>query len=221
MPAEIITKSSADVILDVNRTFGDESGTQITSSDVIRWINRFQLELVMRNPEVGAAVAVTNAVAGQADYGLLASVPTVLTIQSIHFLNKPIKHLTFQEAEDFIMSQSDVFKLSQGIPEFWYERGGIVTFYPAPSESSVGSIKFYFNKRPADITTDSQLLSVSDHYYNILVNFCLEQAYLLNEDAALAGAVSAKFEQGMLQMRERTQTQSDSYPFITQADDWT
>lgn len=220
MPAEIITKSSADVIVDVNRTFGDESGTQITSSDVIRWINRFQLELVMRNPEVGAAVAMTNSVAGQADYGLLASVPTVLTVQSVHYSNKPLKHLSFQEAEEYILSGTDESRLDQGTPEFWYERGGIVTFYPAPDESIANGIKFYFNKRPADITTASQLLSVSDHYYNTLINFVLEQAYLLDENPTLAGAVSAKFEQGMSRMQERTQTQSDYYPSITSVEEY-
>ena len=218
MPAEIITKSSADVIVDVFRTFGDESGTQITESDVIRWINRFQLELVMRNPEVGAAVAMTNVVAGQADYPLVTNVPTVLTVQSVHHNNLPVKNLTFQEAETYLMTESN--QGQTGAPEFWYERGGIVTLYPIPDTDIANGLKFYFNKRPADITTNSQLLSVPDHYYNTLVAFVMEQAYLLDENVQLAGAAAQKFEQGINQMKERTATQSDFYPIIGMVEDY-
>lgn len=217
MPAEVTTKSTADVIVDIFRTFGDESGTQITRSDIIRWINRFQLELVMRNPEVGAALAVTNSVSGQADYGLLASVPTVLTIQSIHYSNLPLKPISFQEAEIMLLA-SDA--QTAGTPVCWFERAGVVTLYPTPNSSIPNGIKFYYNKRPADIVSDSQPLSVPDNYYNVLVNFCLEQAYLLDENAALAGAVAQKFEAGMAQMKERTSTQSDYYPSITNVDDY-
>lgn len=212
MPAEIITKSSADVIVDVFRTFGDESGTQVTESDIIRWINRFQLELVMRNPEVGAAVAMTNVVSGQADYPLLASVPTVLTVQSVHYNNLPIKNLSFQEAETFLITEDNAGE--QGTPQFWYERGGIITLFPAPDTAITNGLKFYFNKRPADITTNSQLLSVADHYYNTLISFVLEQAYLLDENVQMAGAAAQKFEAGIQQMKERTSTQSDYYPVI-------
>lgn len=214
---EVTTRSSADVIKEVERIFGDESGVQVTESDIIRWINRAQLAIVMRNPEVGQAVALTNIVAAQADYPLIASVPTVLTIQSVHVGNKPVKHLPFQEAEEFLMnaavSQSDSI-------EFWYERGGIITLYPTPASSVTNGIKFYFNKRPADITTNSQLLSVPDHYYNAVVDYCCEYAQLMDENPTLAGVFGQKFEQGVTQMKERTQTQTDYYPFITQSEDW-
>jgi len=214
---ESITRSSADVIKEVERSFGDESGVQVTESDIIRWINRAQLAIVMRNPEVGQAVAMANIVAAQADYPLIANVPTVLTIQSIHVNNKPVKHLPFQEAESFLMNAPA--GTSDEI-EFWYERGGIVTLYPTPATSITNGIKFYFNKRPADITTNSQLLSVPDHYYNSVVDFCNEQAQLMDENSALAGIFGQKFEQGVTQMKERTQTQTDYYPFITQSEDW-
>jgi hypothetical protein len=172
----------------------------------------------MRNPEVGAAVAMTNVVAGQADYPLVSNVPTVLTVQSIHFNNLPVKNLSFQEAETFLMTEGNTGQT--GDPEFWYERGGIVTLYPIPDTSITNGLKFYFNKRPADITTNSQVLSVPDHYYNTLIAFVLEQAYLLDENVQLAGAAAQKFEQGITQMKERTQTQSDYYPVIGQVEEY-
>lgn len=218
MPAEVITKNSANVIKDVKRTFGDEADIQIDNSDIIRWINRAQEEIAMRNPEIGAAVAVTDLIANQADYPILSSIPTLLTIQSLHFKNRPIKHMQFQEAEQFLMNGDNTFA-SVGLPQFWYERAGVVTIYPEPKETIVNGLKFYYNRRPDDITSDAQPLGVSDNYYNSVVAFCMEQAYLLNEDAQMAGAVGQKFEQGVSLMKERTQTQSDFYPVIGMMND--
>lgn len=217
MPVEIITKNSSDVITDVKRTFGDESDVQIDDSDIIRWINRAQMEIVMRNPEIGTAMAVTDLKSGQADYPILASIPTLLTIQSVHFANRPVKHMEFQEAEQFLMG--DDANAPVGNPQFWYERAGVVTFYPVPGDTTINGLKFYYNKRPDDILTNAQILSISDHYYNSVVNYCLEQAYLLNEDVNLASAVSQKFDQGVTLMKERTSSQSDYYPVIGMYDD--
>lgn len=221
MPVDIITKSVSDVILEVKRVFGDESGVQITDSDIVRWINAAQLEVAMRNPEILPAVALVNAVANQADYPLLTNIPTVLTIQSIHFRNKPVKNLPFQEAEEFLMNgdNSVVPPVPTGDPMFWYERAGVVTFYPAPAASESQIIKIYFNKRP-DVVSTNTLLSLSDHYYNGIVAFVLEQAYLLDENPQLAGVVAAKFDSAVTRMSERTQTQSDYYPFITDLEDY-
>lgn len=220
MPVDVITKSVADVILEVKRVFGDESGVQITDSDIIRWINAAQLEIAMRNPEILPAVALTASVQDQADYPVQDAVPNILTIQSIHFKNKPVKHLPFQEAENYLMNGDSVLPIewASETPQFWYERAGVVTFYPAPTSTETDAIKFYFNKRPETVTSTS-LLSLSDHYYGGIVSYCLEQAYLLDENPQLAGVVSAKFDSTVTRMQERTQTQSDYYPFITVIED--
>lgn len=217
MPVDIITKSVQDVILEVKRTFGDESGVQITDSDIIRWINAAQLEVAMRNPEVLPAMVLINATAEQADYPLLANIPNVLTIQSIHYNNKPVKHMQFQEAEQYLMG--DDAQYDGDSPTFWYERAGVVTFYPPSSETKAAAIKVYYNKRPETVSSNT-LLSLSDHYYNGILAFVLEQAYLLDENPQLAGVVAAKFDQNVTRMQERTATQSDYYPFITVIEDY-
>lgn len=216
MPIDIRTRSSADIITDVKRSFGDESGFQITDSDIIRWINNAQLEIAMRNPEVLPASAIFSSVAGQADYPLLDNVPTVLTIQSVHYNSSPVKHLTFQEAEQHIMDGNT----ASGSPRFWYERGGLMTFWPTPGE--VGTVKVYFNKRPDQITSVSQTLSLSDHFYNAILAYVLEQAHMLDENPQLAGIQAAKFDQDVTRMLERTESQLDEYPRIRDVynDDW-
>lgn len=219
MPVDIITKSSADVISDVQRAFGDESGFQITTSDIIRWINNAQLEVAMRNPEILPAVAFTNSTAGQTDYPLLANVPTVLTLQSVHYRNRPVKNIPFQEAEIYLMKGDDV-QNPTGAPIFWYERAGVVTFYPGTPDTLTNSIKFFYQSKPTVITTASQTLGLPDLYYNAIVDFCLEQAYLLDENAQLASVAGNKFDQAVARLQNRTNQQSDYYPFITDIDDW-
>ena len=175
MPVDIITKSSADVISDVQRAFGDESGFQITTSDIIRWINNAQLEIAMRNPEILPAVVIVNSTQGQTDYPLLANVPSILTLQSVHYRGRPVKNLSFQEAEIYLMKGDQVTNPT-GQPIFWYERAGVVTFYPGTPDTMNSSIKFFYQSKPTVITTASQTLGLPDLYYNAIVDFCLEQA---------------------------------------------
>lgn len=219
MPIDIVTKSSADVINDVQRAFGDESGFQITTSDIIRWINNAQLEIAMRNPEILPAVAVANSTQGQTDYPLLANVPNVMTLQSVHYRSRPVKNLPFQEAELYLMKGDNV-QNPTGQPIFWYERAGIVTFYPGTPDTGTGYVKFFYQKKPDTITGASQTLGLPDLYYNAIVDFCLEQAYLLDENAQLASVAGTKFDQAVMRLQNRTNAQSDYYPFITDVDDW-
>lgn len=210
MPAELITKSVQDVIKEVKRTFGDEAAVQITDSDIVRWVNMAQGEIVMRNAELGAAVVFVNSVANQIDYPVLANVPNLLTIQSIHFKGRPLKNLTFQEAESYLMKGGDVVS---GTPEIWYERGGVVSFHPPASDSEDQVVKIYFNKSPDTVTAQS-LLGLSDNYYNSIVSFVLKRAYLLDENANLAQLVNADFDTAVTRLQERSQSQTNAYPFI-------
>ena len=210
MPADVITHSTQDVVNDVLATFGDTSGVQISSSDIIRWDNNAQQEIVMRNPELLPASVFVNIVNGTADYPLLANVPDVLTIQSIHYNNKPLNFLSFQDAERFIMDNN----MASGSPEMWFERAGIVTIYPTPAVDLSAGLKIYYQKRPTKVETTSDMLSLPDFYYNSVVSFCMEQANLLDENPQLAQIFGGKFDQSVQRLANRTESQSDSYPYL-------
>lgn len=212
MPASIVTKTAQDVINDVLATFGDTSGTQIGTSDVLRWINNAQLETVQRNPELLPAVAMFAAVVGQGDYPLISNIPNVMTVQSVHFNGKPVRMISFQEAEMHIMSLTSPLPIpTVSGPEFWYERAGVLTFFPAPQTTD--QIKVYYQKVPTKITATSDSLSLDDYYFNSIVSFCLEQAALLDENPQMAQIFGGKYDQGVSRLANRTETQSDYYPF--------
>ena len=40
------TKTVSDIATDVKRTFGDEAGVQVNDTDIARWINSAQIEIV-------------------------------------------------------------------------------------------------------------------------------------------------------------------------------
>lgn len=214
MPADIITKTVLDVQNDVFATFGDTSGTQINSSDIIRWVNNGQSEVVKRNPELLPTSVLINSVAGQADYPLLANVPNVLTVQTLHYNNIPLRNLSFQEAEMFILNSPSIPDPLNSTPELWYERAGIITLYPAPAASLASGIKIYYQRQPTKVTQTSDSLSLPDFYYNAIVAFCMEQASLLDENPQMAQVYNGKFDQDVTRLANRTQPQSDYYPFI-------
>ena len=221
MPADVITHSTQDVINDVLTTFGDTSGVQISASDVIRWVNNAQQEVVMRNPELLPASVFVNIVGGTADYPLLANVPDVLTIQSIHYNNMPLRFLSFQEAEMHIMSQNTQPPVGLSTPEMWFERAGIITIYPTPASDITSGLKVYYQKRPTKVENSSDMLSLPDFYYNSVVSFCMEQANLLDENPQLAQIFGGKFDQSVQRLANRTESQSDAYPYIgLPPEDW-
>jgi len=214
MGIELRTKTVANVFNAVKRQFGDESGVQITDEDILRWINAAQLEIVSRNAELNTATAILNSVENQADYALVEQIPDIFNIQSIHFRNRKIPNLTFQEAED----RNGSFESTADAPEYWFTRNGIVTFYPAFAGSEESAIKVYYNKRPTDVSTTSDLLSVGDNYYNSVINFCMKQAYLLDENGQLATLVGTDFDNSVMLMQQRTQPQNNHYPYIQEVD---
>ena len=51
-----MTLNIQDVANRVKRTFGDESGVQVTDDDIIRWVNDAQLEISRQNEDLLEAV---------------------------------------------------------------------------------------------------------------------------------------------------------------------
>lgn len=64
-----ITRRVSNVISHVTRQFGDESGAQISSEDIIRWLNDGQREIASIT-KFNELVATTNFVPGTYEYPL-------------------------------------------------------------------------------------------------------------------------------------------------------
>ena len=97
----------------------------------------------------------------------------------------------------------------------WYERAGVITFYPVPSETITNGLKMEYVKVPTSITTYSQTLGIPDRYFNELVNYVISQALEMDENYDAAAYKQKQFRDGLdrLNLKENL-SQTDLYQSI-------
>lgn len=201
----------SDVASVIKRQFGDEAGIQITESDIIRWTNMAQMELFSKETFIKAN-STTDLSADQSVYDV--SILNIMKIQSIHVNGKRIDFISFQDAEAYIVD-SDSDRSSRGDPVVWTEWAGNVHVYPAPSADIPGGMTIYYYPGPTVVTASTDPLSIPDQYFNRVVEYCLAQAYELDEDPNFARAKLDQFAQGVQEMRGNLEPQHSFYPTIT------
>lgn len=211
MPAEIFTKTSKDVADRVRVIFGDTSGAQIDDEALLRWINDGQQEIVNNNA-ILKDTKITDITAGVADYSFPSD--RVQYIEAIYVNGRPVKNMSPQETREYILSQDPNKSAVADIPEVWYERAGVITFYPTPNKDFVNGFKLEYVKMPAAVLgiSANDLLSIPDRYLNELVNYCTVQALELDENYSAAEYKARQFRDGLnrLSMKENV-SQIDLY----------
>lgn len=212
MPLERKTKTVQNVADSVKRQFGDESGVQVTDSDIIRWVNDAQNEIVVKNPEVNAGMVTVNVTANQTLYPLLANVPDMLVIHSIHFRGEYLNNISFMEAQQTIIRSDDTQTDSK--PSFWYEYAGTVNLWPKPSTTIAAGLTIFYSKVPTLITTLGQTLSVPDTYFKAVIDFCLTQAHEMDDNFQASNVKQQQFETALQVQANRTHAQDTMYPTI-------
>jgi hypothetical protein len=99
----------------------------------------------------------------------------------------------------------------------WYERNGVLTFYPSPDKNFTDGLKLEYVKMPDKVTfiSTSQILSIPDRYLNELVNYVMTQALELDENFSAADYKRNQFREGLDRQSQRENvTQIASYPQI-------
>jgi hypothetical protein len=101
------------------------------------------------------------------------------------------------------------------MPLIWYERAGIITFYPVPDKDYTNGLKLEYVKMPTDVTTSGGLLAIPDRYLNELVNYCMIQALEFDENYGAAQAKAGQFREGLDRMYlKENLSQNDLYEQI-------
>jgi hypothetical protein len=211
MPAEIFTKTSKDVADRVRATFGDTSGAQIDDATLLRWINDGQQEIVNNNPILKASKLAT-VTAGIGEYSFPSD--RVQYIEAVYVNGRPIRNLSPQETREYILSQDPSKSAVADIPEIWYERAGIISFYPIPNKDYVNGLKLEYVKMPVAVPGigGDHILSIPDRYLNELVNYCITQALELDENYAAAEYKNRQFRDGLNRLSQKENiSQTDLY----------
>ncbi len=213
MPAESFTYTALDVITRVKTQFGDQSGAQITDPVILRWINDGQQEIVNNNP-ILKDTKFANIVAGTSEYTFPED--KVQFIEAVYVQGRPVKNLSPQSFRDFILADDPTRVANAKYPDIWYERAGVITFYPTPNESFTNGLKLEYVKMPTPVTNTASTLGIPDRYLNHLVNYCMMQALEYDENYAAAQYKQAQFRDGLdrLNYKENV-SQIDMYPSIS------
>lgn len=199
------TLKLSDVVADVQAAFGDTSGVQIKTADIARWTNQAQRDIVSRNG-FNKKKADVASVAGTQIYTL----PTdIVSIESILFDGIIIAPIGYEAAQN----QYGANLLKQGIPSYWYTLGNDIYLYPVPN--SVKNISMIYVASPMLVSSENDLLSVPDRYFNTVVQFVLAKAYELDEDWNAQQVKSMNYEKGVNELSNSDQPQAGAFTVIT------
>lgn len=172
-----MTRTLQEVIDRVKRQFGDESGVQITDTDIIAWTNQAVVDIVKANRNL-KAVGTTPIIPGQDSYTFPSI--RILVIEVLQCDGVPLKYLSFNEAQEFIASY-DPNKVNTGIPEVWYEFAETIHLYPVPS-SAVSTLTIFYVQYPSTLIAGIDVLPVPDNYFTTVLSYCLQQAHQLDDN---------------------------------------
>jgi hypothetical protein len=210
------TYKVSDVTMYVKRVFGDESAVQLTDDDICRWINAAQREILTTN-KVLKALATADLLNGVFQYTFPSQ--NILEVQSILINNRKMDYRSFQEAEEYII-KTDPDRVLTGDPTMWYEWGGVFYIYPTPTTDSPAGIQIFYVNAPTTVTVPTDLLSLPDSFFNRIVEYCLSQAYEMDEDSQNSQYKLGQFAKGLdVMSNAESMMGNDTYPRITVLED--
>lgn len=204
------TRHASDVVTWIQRQFGDESGTQITVSDIIRWLNQAQLEVaVLANPIQAKSSSML--VVDQYEYSLPSD--NTLNILSLHIDGSPVENMEFQEAENKLIIE-DPNRTRTGKPYYWWRFADKLYLWPTPDTAL--PIELFYHKAPDEITSQADLLGLPDKYYEAILQFIMSKAYELDEEFSNARTAKQEFNDRLgVTLEEDTRGAVEYYPTLT------
>lgn len=210
------TKTVQEVLTWVKRQFGDESGVQITDSDILRWLNMAQLEIA-KTTKCIQKISTGPVTKGVYQYSL----PTEdsLEIVSLSINGAPVKGIEFQYADSYIM-ENDPGRVSTGNPMYWWRFSNQLFFWPTPDKTNATAMTIYHIGIPPQVLSPSDPLGLPDRYFEAIIMFCMTKAYELDEDyQAAAGARQQYGERVGETFEDDIRGENLFYPSITVLDD--
>lgn len=204
----------SEIATRVKRQFGDEAGIQFDDSDVIRWVNDGMQEIALQN-QLFQTLASTDIVAGTNSYEMP---PDILTLTLVEYIDSSgnqakLKYLNYNEALEITNSTET------GTPTIFYTWANAIYLFPRPDTARTGGLRLFYTRQitPVAATTDTPEIPLQ--YHNRLVEYCLQQAYELDENWQAANVKSQQFSQGVQQLKDNVDWVSrDYYPMITSTD---
>lgn len=199
---------ASEIATRVKRQFGDEADIQIKDEDILRWINDAQREIASAN-DLLQTVATTAVVANQREYTLPAN---ILLLRSVHYQGQKLRPLNSREAEEYLATG-----VATGTPIYFWAWANKINLYPQPDSTDPDDLQLFYTRQPTEVTAVGDTPEIPLEYHNAIVQYCLAQAYELDENWSAAQTKSQQFNSGVANLKGKEEA-NDFYPHITSTD---
>ncbi len=207
----------SEIFTHVKRAFGDEAGVQITNADIIRWINDAQREAVMQNEGLLQKVGYVNSTVGTQEYTLPSD---LFTLHHLWYRNGAadqyyiLKYMSLKDFTEYVDGWDG--STYQGVPLiFTQQEDGKFIVFPKPEATVANGFKLMYSRFATDVVDSSSAIDLPSYLHTYVKNYCLMQAYELDEDWESAEKKGAQV-QGDLDFNNNRKFWfgRDSYPVI-------
>jgi hypothetical protein len=206
----------ADIGVAVKRQFGDQAGVQVTDTYIIDWINDAQRLFAGEN-KILQTRAQTSLITGQQSY----TMPTdYLRIHAVKFNNFVLREYSQAEADQLI-DQDDSQSYALGQPTLYWIWANEFNLYPIPDgTTNPSNLVVYYVREPTPVQFTSDTIAFPDEYKMAFIDYCLKQAYELDENLQMATYKDKQLDEGLGRLREQFQDRhDDEYAIIGYRDD--
>lgn len=193
----------------VRATFGDKDGAQLTDDDLLRWINDAQFEIAVKF-EFSQVKGVHDLLAGEPEYGLPDG---VFKIYSVVVTGIPLIYVKPQVG-------MELPNMTGGPANYWvWDK--ILHLSPTPAQSKLGGLVVYYLAKPDSVVSLDNELTVPEEYHTRVVEYCLAQAYLLDNSLEAYGAIMSKLNSDIPWFfNDKTTDRTNYYPVIGAGDEY-
>jgi hypothetical protein len=200
-----MTILAQEVVDRVKRTFGDESGAQLTESDIFHWINDAQREVVIQNESLLEKITTIDVVENQDEY---AYPDDLLVPRSIRFKDNDmesyarLEHRNLQEFDTFVNGWDGTYYGARR-PMIYTVYGETFFLFPRPAHSTIDGLKLLYSRKPLPIDSGMTPLDLPTLYFNAVVKYVLAKAYEMDEDYESSTFQQTFFDNDVNTLRNR------------------
>lgn len=208
----------SDITTRVQRIFGDEAGVQLTTDDILRFINDGVREILYKNESLLQKTVTANSVASTNVYIIPSD---VLILRGVTWKDTgetsyhKLKGLTLNDFNEYIDGW-DGNDYGTGIPSVYMIFANQVTVFPTPAASTAAALKLYYQRTPVDVALTTDIPDIPTIYHELIVKYCLQQAYEMDEDTEAVALKSKELTEGINFLRGRSEwSPEETYPVIS------
>lgn len=200
-----------DIIVRVQRSFGDDVQAQITKEDIVRWVNDACLEIATSSNLNQGSIGNTAVGVGKKTYDLPSD---LLLLRSVRCNGMKLRGETYEQ----LCEQDSDLENTTGTPSAYWVYGGKLNLYPIPN-AALGNLSILYTKTPDLLTVDmgERQPDIPVQYHPRIVEYCIAKAAELDDNLGHYQIKMGEFQQKTSATQQNAeQPEGDSfYPSIT------